>query len=67
MFKHYFELIQDIEIWPIISLVIFFLFFVIIIVMVIRTDRTYVAYMESLPFEEDELNEAENRVKNINT
>jgi hypothetical protein len=26
MFKHYFEQIQNIEIWPIISLILFFVF-----------------------------------------
>ena len=62
MFKHYFEGIQDIELWPIISLIIFFLFFIIVLVRVVRTDRSYVKYMESLPFEEGELKEAENQV-----
>lgn len=62
MFKHYFERIQDIEVWPIISLIIFFLFFIIMIVRVAMTDRGYIQYMKDLPFEDDELKEPENQV-----
>ncbi len=66
MFKHYFEQIQGIELWPIISLIIFFLFFIVIVVRVIRTDRGYIQHMKDLPFEEDELKEPENQVEITN-
>lgn len=59
MFKHYFERIEGIEVWPIISLIIFFTFFVGLIFWVIKMDKKYVRKMENLPFEEEsEINES---------
>jgi cytochrome c oxidase cbb3-type subunit IV len=49
MFKHYFERIQDIAIWPIISLLIFFIFFVGLLIWVARIRKTYISAMEQLP------------------
>jgi cbb3-type cytochrome oxidase subunit 3 len=53
MFKHYFETIENVEIFPIISLSIFFLFFLGLIWWVIRADKNYINKMKSLPMEED--------------
>jgi hypothetical protein len=39
MFKHYFEQIQNIEIWPIISLILFFVFFTLTIIRIIFMDK----------------------------
>lgn len=55
MFKHYFERIQDIEIWPIISLILFFVFFVLILLRILTMDKDHVHDMKHLPFEEGEL------------
>ena len=49
MFKYYFEQIENIEIWPIISLVIFFSFFVGLIIWVLKVDKTYIDEMKKLP------------------
>jgi cytochrome c oxidase cbb3-type subunit IV len=49
MFKHYFERIQDIAIWPIISLIIFFVFFVGLLIWVARIRKTYISAVEQLP------------------
>jgi hypothetical protein len=57
MFKHYFELIQDVEIWPIISLVLFFVFFSFIVARVLTTDRQQIRELETLPFDDGELEE----------
>lgn len=54
MFKHYFEQIQNIEIWPIISLIIFFVFFTSTIVWVLFLDKKYIEKMKSLPFDDAE-------------
>ena len=54
MFKHYFEQIQGIEIWPIISLIIFFTFFVGLIWWVIKVDKGYLKEMENLPMKNDQ-------------
>jgi len=53
MFKHYFEKIDNIEIFPIISLTIFFIFFIGLIFWVMRADKKYINTMKFLPVEED--------------
>ncbi|MEM6524490.1 MAG: cytochrome C oxidase Cbb3 [Bacteroidota bacterium] len=52
MFKHYFEQIHNVEVWPIISLSIFFIFFISLIVWVVRTDKNYIKIMSNLPMED---------------
>jgi cytochrome c oxidase cbb3-type subunit 4 len=53
MFKHYFEQIQNIEIWPIISLILFFVFFTLTVVRIFFMDKKYIDKMKSLPFKDD--------------
>ena len=59
MFKHYFERIEGIEIYPIISLIIFITFFVGLIIWVIRVDKKYINRMKELPMEGNKLSEQE--------
>lgn len=51
MFKHYFEQIHNVEIWPIISLSIFFIFFVVLLIWVFTTDKNFINEMSQLPLE----------------
>ena len=53
MFKHYFEQIHNVEVWPIISLSIFSIFFVSLIIWVIRADKNYIKSMSQLPIEDE--------------
>jgi cytochrome c oxidase cbb3-type subunit IV len=53
MFKHYFEQIQNIEIWPVISLVLFFVFFLSTLLWITTLDKKYIDKMKGLPFEDD--------------
>ncbi len=53
MFKHYFEQIQNIEVWPIISLIMFFVFFTSTLIWVLFLDKSYLEKMKSLPFDDD--------------
>ncbi len=53
MFKHYFEQIPNIEIWPIISLILFFVFFTFMLVWIIFLDKKYIEKMRSLPFDDE--------------
>ena len=62
MFKHYFEQIQNIEIWPIISLILFFVFFTLTIVWILFMDKKHIDKMKNLPFE-NELGETETNLK----
>jgi cbb3-type cytochrome oxidase subunit 3 len=60
MFKHYFERIDGIEIYPIISLIIFLTFFVALIIWVVRADKKYIDRMRELPMDSDKISEQEN-------
>ena len=53
MFKHYFELIDNVSVWPIVSLTIFFGFFVFLILWLIRVDKGYIKKMKNLPLNDN--------------
>ena len=55
MFKHYFEKIHNVEVWPIISLTIFFVFFVGLILYVWRMKKDYVEEMSDIPLTDEPL------------
>jgi len=50
---HHLESIAGIEIYPLISLVIFFVFFLALLVFVVKLSKKYVKIMESLPLENE--------------
>ncbi len=54
MFKHYFEGIQNIEVYPIISLLIFFAFFVGLFLWISGLSKGHISEMRNLPLEDDE-------------
>ncbi len=54
MFKHYFERIEHIEIWPVMALIIFFLFFTGLLIYTYKLDKKYVREMENMPLESDD-------------
>lgn len=56
MFKYYFEQVHNVEVWPIISLIIFFVFFVGLIGYVWRMRKDYVEHMGDLPLSDESLN-----------
>jgi cbb3-type cytochrome oxidase subunit 3 len=53
MFNQIFENIEGIEIYPLISLMIFFLFFIVVAVWIIKMNKSYVRKMEMLPLDDD--------------
>ena len=57
MFKHYFEQIHNIEIWPIISLSIFFIFFLCLILYIFTIDKKYIREVSELPLEDGTSND----------
>ncbi len=63
MFKHYFETIQGIDIYPIISLLIFFIFFVGLFVWIIWADKGYINTMKNLPLEDSNSSELKEKAK----
>ncbi len=52
--KHYFEGITDIEIYPIISLILFFAVFITMLIHVMKIPKTSIEKNSNLPLEEDE-------------
>ncbi len=56
MYKEILRSIENIEIYPIISLIIFLLFFVGMFIWVIRVPKGYVDHMSALPMDEEESN-----------
>ena len=52
MFKHYFELIENVSIWPVVSLTIFFGFFLLLILWLFKVDKNYIRKMKNLPFDD---------------
>ncbi|HUH26038.1 MAG TPA: hypothetical protein VLY87_05390 [Flavobacterium sp.] len=61
--KHNMETIMGIEIYPIISLLIFFLFFVGLIIWVYTYKKDAIDKISMLPLQNDEENESQNNIK----
>lgn len=54
--------IGNIEIYPMISFLIFFIFFLVVLFLVIRSDKNHIAKMAELPLEDSKSNE--NKIEN---
>lgn len=52
MYKQILQSIEHIEIWPVISLVIFFVFFIGVLIYVIKTDREFINKMKKMPLDD---------------
>jgi cytochrome c oxidase cbb3-type subunit 3 len=52
-FINYLTSISGIEVFPLVSLLIFFSFFVVLLFYVFRSDKQEMLRMKSLPFEQD--------------
>ena len=58
------EKIQGVEIYPIISLVIFFSFFAIMTYLVFNLDKGYINDMKNMPLEDDDNDASDNNIQN---
>ncbi|HEU5290474.1 MAG TPA: hypothetical protein VFU05_07535 [Cyclobacteriaceae bacterium] len=54
MYKNVLQNISDIQIWPIISFVIFFIFFLCLLWWVFSVDKKFIAKMASMPIDEQD-------------
>jgi cytochrome c oxidase cbb3-type subunit IV len=54
MYKNILQSIENIEIWPVISFIIFFVFFMALLWWVITRDKEFIAKMKSMPIEESD-------------
>lgn len=55
MFKNYLGAIDNVSIYPIISLLIFVIFFVSLIFFVFKADKKYINHMESMPIKDNDI------------
>jgi hypothetical protein len=53
MYKNILQSIDNIQIWPIISFVIFFLFFLILLWHVFTTDKSFINKMKQMPLDDN--------------
>jgi cytochrome c oxidase cbb3-type subunit 4 len=51
MYKNVLQSIENIEIWPVVSFVIFFIFFLCLLLWVFTTDKKFIDKMKGLPIE----------------
>jgi len=56
--------IQGVELYPIISLLIFFIFFIVMAYFVFNLDKSYINDMKNMPLEEDENDSSVNNSEN---
>lgn len=54
MYKNVLQSITNIEIWPVISFVIFFIFFLCLLAWVFTVDKEFIAKMSALPLANEE-------------
>jgi cytochrome c oxidase cbb3-type subunit IV len=52
MYKNVLQSIDNIQVWPVISFVIFFVFFLCLLLWVFTTDRKFIDKMKALPMDE---------------
>ena len=52
MYKNVFQTIDNIAIWPIISLSIFFIFFILLLWWVFSADKTYINEVKNMPLDD---------------
>lgn len=56
MYKEILQSIEGIEIYPIISLIVFVVFFIVVTIWLIRMDKNYINEMKQLPLTKDDNN-----------
>lgn len=52
MYKNVLQSIENIQIWPVISFVIFFVFFLCLLLWVFTTDKKFIDKMKSMPIDD---------------
>ncbi len=52
MYKNVLQSIENIEVWPVVSFVIFFVFFLCLLLWVFSVDKRFIERMKSLPVDE---------------
>jgi cytochrome c oxidase cbb3-type subunit 3 len=53
MYQNVLQSMHEIQVWPVIGLIIFFIFFIMVIIVVMKTDPKIIEKMKNIPFEND--------------
>jgi len=53
MYKNVLQSIENIQVWPVVSFVIFFVFFLCLLLWVFTTDKKFIDEMKSLPLDKE--------------
>jgi cbb3-type cytochrome oxidase subunit 3 len=56
MYKEILQSIEGVEIYPIISLIVFVVFFIVVTIRLFRMDKNYIDEMKQLPLNKDDNN-----------
>ena len=51
MIRNYLQSIEGVEIYPLISLVVFVVFFIVMLIWIFKVDKNYIKEMEKLPLD----------------
>jgi hypothetical protein len=52
MYRQILQSIQDVEIWPIVSLIVFFVLFLAIVIKVFLIDKKHIQKMKNMPLDD---------------
>lgn len=63
MFKNYLESIDNVAIWPVLALIVFFTVFMGAVLYAVFADKNFLEYMKNLPFTEEEKRQIVHRKK----
>lgn len=64
MYKEILRSIENVAMWPEISLVIFFVFFLLLLWWVFTSDKKFIKYMENIPLREDSITDHQSQNEN---
>lgn len=60
--KHHMESIIGIELYPVISLLIFFIFFVVLLYVVFKTKKEHIRELSDMPLDDNEILTSTNKI-----
>jgi cytochrome c oxidase cbb3-type subunit IV len=65
MYKNVLQSIENVQIWPVISFVIFFVFFLCLLLWVFTTDKKFIDEMKAMPIDEKDSSNLMSDTKHI--
>ncbi|MBR9999127.1 MAG: cbb3-type cytochrome c oxidase subunit 3 [Cyclobacteriaceae bacterium] len=52
MYKNVLQAIENVEIWPLISMIIFFIFFLGVLIYILTVDKVFIQKMKEMPMDD---------------